>query len=208
MTTGRLPAGRRESRARSMRARSKSSPSRSGDLQVRLRADSHADFRQWFYFRLQGARGQAVRIRFVNAGEATYLDGWRGLPGRRFYDRDDWFRVPTTFDGTSLRSRTSLRATASTTRISSRTRGNVISRCSAPPTLRRARARATSARRSKGATSTWSRSAKPAAAARIDLGDRAPASGRDDGRMVRGGNARALARPGRSRWRAACSSGR
>jgi len=22
------------------------------DLQVRLRADSHADFRQWFYFRL------------------------------------------------------------------------------------------------------------------------------------------------------------
>ena len=72
------------------------------DLHVNLRADSHADFRQWFYFRLQGARGRPVRIRFANAGAATYVDGWRGYQAVASYDRADWFRVPTTFDGNEL----------------------------------------------------------------------------------------------------------
>jgi murein tripeptide amidase MpaA len=72
------------------------------DLAVKLRADSHADFRQWFHFRLQGAREQHVRIRVVNAGEATYVDGWRGYQAVASYDREDWFRVPTTFDGNEL----------------------------------------------------------------------------------------------------------
>jgi murein tripeptide amidase MpaA len=72
------------------------------DLQVRIRADSHAEFRQWFYFRLQGALGQPVRLRFVNAGAATYVTGWRGYQAVASYDRVDWFRVPTTFDGTEL----------------------------------------------------------------------------------------------------------
>jgi murein tripeptide amidase MpaA len=72
------------------------------DLQVALRADSHAEFRQWFHFRLQGARERAARIRFVNAAAATYVDGWRGYQAVASYDRDDWFRVPTTFDGTEL----------------------------------------------------------------------------------------------------------
>ncbi|MBA3505493.1 MAG: hypothetical protein H0T80_06880, partial [Betaproteobacteria bacterium] len=41
--------------------------SRCDDLRIALRADSHADFRQWFYFRLQGAARHVTRIRFVNA---------------------------------------------------------------------------------------------------------------------------------------------
>ena len=71
-------------------------------LAVGLRADSHADFRQWFYFRLQGARDRAVRIRFANAGAATYVEGWRGYRAVASYDRETWFRVPTTFDGREL----------------------------------------------------------------------------------------------------------
>ncbi|MCC6198334.1 MAG: hypothetical protein IT518_28110 [Burkholderiales bacterium] len=73
-----------------------------GDIEVRLRSDSHADFRQWFYFRLQGARGRPVRIRFANAADATYVEGWRGYLAVASYDREDWFRVPTTFDGAEL----------------------------------------------------------------------------------------------------------
>ncbi len=73
-----------------------------GDLQVRLRADSHADFRQWFHFRLQGVRDRAVRIRFLNARDATYQDGWRGYHAVASYDREEWFRVPTTFEGGEL----------------------------------------------------------------------------------------------------------
>ena len=72
------------------------------DLRVALRADSHAEFRQWFYFRLQGARGQPTRIRFVNASAATYVEGWRGYRAVASYDRETWFRVPTTFDEEEL----------------------------------------------------------------------------------------------------------
>lgn len=71
-------------------------------LVVRLRADSHAEFRQWFYFRLQGVRDQNVRIRFDNAAECTYVHGWRDYRVVASYDRVDWFRVPTAFDGTAM----------------------------------------------------------------------------------------------------------
>lgn len=69
-----------------------------GDIHVRIRRDSHADFTQWFYFRLQGAGGQACRIHFDNAGQCTYAEGWRGYRAVASYDRVSWFRVPTTFD--------------------------------------------------------------------------------------------------------------
>jgi murein tripeptide amidase MpaA len=72
------------------------------NLDVRLRADSHADIRQWFHFRLQGARDAPVRIRFANAGASMYPEGWRDYRAVASYDRVDWFRVPTTFDGATL----------------------------------------------------------------------------------------------------------
>jgi murein tripeptide amidase MpaA len=71
-------------------------------IALKLRSDSHADFRQWFYFRLQGARGQACKLQILNAGQATYVDGWNGYQAVASYDRVDWFRVPTSFDGTVM----------------------------------------------------------------------------------------------------------
>ena len=68
-------------------------------IRVNIRADSHADFRQWFYFRLQGVRGERCRIRFENAARCTYVDGWHGYRAVASYDRRHWFRVPTAFDG-------------------------------------------------------------------------------------------------------------
>ena len=73
-----------------------------GRIDLRLRKDSHADFVQWFYFRLQGARGAACNLRFLNAGVATYPDGWKDYQAVASYDRQSWFRVPTTFDGQVL----------------------------------------------------------------------------------------------------------
>src|SRR5829696_1703024 len=78
------------------------SDSDASDVQLQLRADSHADFRQWFYFRLQGGAGTRIRIRLVNAGAATYVQGWRGYHAVASYDRNEWFRVPTEFDGREL----------------------------------------------------------------------------------------------------------
>ncbi|GAB2862216.1 M14-type cytosolic carboxypeptidase [Pseudoduganella ginsengisoli] len=68
-------------------------------IELKLRDDNAADIRQWFHFRLQGARGQAVTMRFLNAGQATYAKGYEGYHAVASYDTENWFRVPTTFDG-------------------------------------------------------------------------------------------------------------
>ena len=68
-------------------------------IDLRIRKDSHADFLQWFYFRLQGARDAACTIRFLNAGVTSYPDGWKNYHAVASYDREIWFRVPTTYDG-------------------------------------------------------------------------------------------------------------
>ncbi|WP_108438732.1 M14-type cytosolic carboxypeptidase [Glaciimonas sp. PCH181] len=72
-------------------------------IELNIRSDSHADFTQWFYFRLQGARGEACNISLMNAGQATYTNGWKDYQAVASYDRETWFRVPTTYDGQVLR---------------------------------------------------------------------------------------------------------
>lgn len=71
-------------------------------IELMLRKDSHADFMQWFYFRLQGARGQTCTVRIRNASEATYPSGWENYQAVASYDRKIWFRVPTVYDGRVL----------------------------------------------------------------------------------------------------------
>ena len=57
------------------------------------RKDSHADITQWFYFRLQGAQGEACTIRLLNAGASAYPDGWVDYQAMASYDRVNWFRA-------------------------------------------------------------------------------------------------------------------
>ena len=68
-------------------------------IDLNIRKDSHADIIQWFYFRLQGAQGQPCTIRFLNAAQAAYPAGWEGYQAMASYDRINWFRVPTSYDG-------------------------------------------------------------------------------------------------------------
>jgi murein tripeptide amidase MpaA len=74
----------------------------SGDITLRIRKDSHADFRQWFHFRLSGGRELPCSIRFENAGACTYPEGWKDYRVVASYDRAHWFRVPTRYDGTVM----------------------------------------------------------------------------------------------------------
>jgi murein tripeptide amidase MpaA len=74
----------------------------SADCCLRIRKDSHAEFRQWFHFRLSGARGLACKLRFENAGACTYPAGWTDYRVAASYDRAQWFRVPTSYDGTTM----------------------------------------------------------------------------------------------------------
>jgi murein tripeptide amidase MpaA len=69
------------------------------NIELNLRKDSHADIHQWFHFRLQGARGEAVSMRILNAGQATYAKGFEDYHAVASYDGETWFRVPTSFDG-------------------------------------------------------------------------------------------------------------
>ena len=71
-------------------------------IDLNIRKDSHADIVQWFYFRVQGAQATPLTMNFRNAGSAAYPDGWKDYQAVASYDRDSWFRVPTTYDGTTM----------------------------------------------------------------------------------------------------------
>ncbi|TCS33252.1 murein tripeptide amidase MpaA [Paucimonas lemoignei] len=71
-------------------------------IELNLRKDSHADFMQWFHFRLQGAEGQDCVMHIRNASEATYPQGWEHYQAVASYDLEKWFRVPTSYDGKEL----------------------------------------------------------------------------------------------------------
>jgi len=71
-------------------------------IELNLRKDSHADVLQWFYFRLQGARGTPCILRLLNAAHAAFPHGWENYRAVASYDRKTWFRVPTAYDGQVL----------------------------------------------------------------------------------------------------------
>lgn len=53
---------------------------------------------QWFHFRASNVQGKACTFRVLNAGQASYAPGWIGYRACCSYDRETWFRVPTTYD--------------------------------------------------------------------------------------------------------------
>ncbi|WP_118182025.1 M14 family metallopeptidase [Paraburkholderia phosphatilytica] len=71
-------------------------------IRLRVRRDSHAEFAQWFYFRLSGARGERCVMTFENASECAFAEGWKDYEAMASYDRVNWFRVPTAYDGRVL----------------------------------------------------------------------------------------------------------
>ncbi len=78
------------------------SANQADDIRLRIRRDSHADFAQWFYFRLAGARGQRCVMTFDNAAQCAFAQGWHGYNAMASYDRVNWFRVPASYDGQTL----------------------------------------------------------------------------------------------------------
>jgi len=77
------------------------------NIQLNIRRDNASDFAQWFYFCLHGAAGQPVVLKFLNAGQCAYPQGWKNYAVVASYDRRTWFRIPTHFDGQVMTARTS-----------------------------------------------------------------------------------------------------
>lgn len=76
------------------------------DIQLNIRKDSHADFAQWFHFALHGAAGLPVTLKFLNAAQAAYPSGWDGYQVVASHDRQNWFRIETSYDGQVMTART------------------------------------------------------------------------------------------------------
>ncbi|MEN2750967.1 M14-type cytosolic carboxypeptidase [Psychrobacter sp. FBL11] len=67
------------------------------DIQLAIRPDVGGEFFQWFNFRLSGEIGERYTLNILNAEEASYLEGWENYQAVASYDREYWFRLPTTY---------------------------------------------------------------------------------------------------------------
>ena len=67
------------------------------NIQLAIRPDVGGEFFQWFNFRLSGDVGEQYVLNIVNAGEASYLAGWENYQAVASYDREYWFRLPTSY---------------------------------------------------------------------------------------------------------------
>lgn len=76
--------------------------SRADDIRLEIQPDNLSEFFQWFYFKLSGARGADCALKITNAHAASYTKGWEGYRAVASTDRKTWYRVPTSYDGTTL----------------------------------------------------------------------------------------------------------
>lgn len=72
-------------------------------IELNIKKDNESDFFQWFHFKLvTSAQQQHHLLTIKNAGSSAYPKGWENYHAMASYDRDEWFRVPTEFDGQNL----------------------------------------------------------------------------------------------------------
>lgn len=74
-----------------------------GGVRLAIKADVDGKSRQWFCFRLVGARGRPCTLRIVNAHQASYAAGWKGFRAVCSSDGARWVRVDTEYVGGELR---------------------------------------------------------------------------------------------------------
>ena len=72
------------------------------NIRLEIKPDHNSKFFQWFYYRLTGARSKQCLMRIVNAGEASYPQGWQGYRAVASYDKEYWFRVDTYYEDGEL----------------------------------------------------------------------------------------------------------
>ena len=67
------------------------------DIQLAIRPDIGGEFFQWFNFRITGQIGEQYVLNILNAGEAAFPGGWESYQAVASYDREYWFRLPTSY---------------------------------------------------------------------------------------------------------------
>lgn len=72
------------------------------DIRVKLIPDQNSTLSQWFYFCLTTEPGKPHCLKIVDLKTSAYPEGWENYQVLASYDRQTWFRVPTSFDGDTL----------------------------------------------------------------------------------------------------------
>jgi murein tripeptide amidase MpaA len=72
------------------------------DIQLSIRKDNQSDFYQWFHFKLDSTPMVTHKISIVDLKKSAYPDGWLNYQVVASYDRQEWFRIDTEFDGEML----------------------------------------------------------------------------------------------------------
>jgi murein tripeptide amidase MpaA len=77
------------------------------EIELRVRRDVTGDgtpgeFLQWFHFRVSGAEQTGARLTISNAHETTYPNGWHDYRAVASWDRRNWQRIATGYDGRAL----------------------------------------------------------------------------------------------------------
>ena len=67
------------------------------NIELAIRPDVGGEFLQWFNFQVQGQSGEHYVLNILNAGEAAFAAGWQHYQAVASYDRDYWFRLPTSY---------------------------------------------------------------------------------------------------------------
>lgn len=72
------------------------------DIQLTINKDNQSDFFQWFHFRLQSTPFVSHQININQLKQSAYPEGWEDYSVVASYDRQEWFRIETDFDGERL----------------------------------------------------------------------------------------------------------
>ena len=72
------------------------------DIQLTIRQDHQSEFYQWFHFRLQSTPFISHNININALNHSAYPEGWKDYYVVASYDRQEWFRVESEFDGERL----------------------------------------------------------------------------------------------------------
>lgn len=73
------------------------------DVKLSIDLDNHSEFLQWFHFEASGLSGKRTHFSIENAGNTTYPDGWKDFNVVCSDNLQDWYRLPSEFNGQSLR---------------------------------------------------------------------------------------------------------
>ncbi|WP_278386005.1 M14 family metallopeptidase [Alteromonas mediterranea] len=72
------------------------------DILLTIPKDNQSDFAQWFHFRLVGEAFVTHTMTIAELATSAYPEGWKDYNVLASYDRQNWFRVPSDFDGRDM----------------------------------------------------------------------------------------------------------